>query len=79
MAAVEASDRKEEILSPRSLLAVVGRLWGVALDRRKERRALVRLSRLPPHLIRDVGLEPERVYKALDGSWDEVLREPFRD
>ncbi|HEV7253098.1 MAG TPA: MFS transporter [Mesorhizobium sp.] len=39
---------------------------------RAKRRMMVRLSRLDPHLIRDIGFDPELVYAALDGSWDEV-------
>lgn len=46
--------------------------WRAFLEHRRKRRVLVAISRLPPHIIRDFGLDPERVYEALDGSWDEV-------
>jgi uncharacterized protein YjiS (DUF1127 family) len=39
---------------------------------RSERQALIALSRLDPRLIRDLGFDPEQVYEALDGTWDEV-------
>jgi uncharacterized protein YjiS (DUF1127 family) len=46
--------------------------WQAYAERRRERRMLIEISRLAPHVIRDMGLEPELVYEALDGSWDEV-------
>ena len=46
-------------------------LWAF-IRRRQERRLFARLSRLPPHLIRDAGFEPEAVYEAVRNSWDEV-------
>jgi uncharacterized protein YjiS (DUF1127 family) len=46
--------------------------WRELLRRRRQRRLFVRISRLPPHLMRDIGFAPEDVYDALEGSWDEV-------
>ena len=46
--------------------------WLAFAQRRRERRTLVALCRLSPHVIRDMGFDPERIYEALDGSWDEV-------
>ncbi len=46
--------------------------WRAFRQRRQERRTLVEISRLGPRAIRDMGLDPEQVYSALDGSWDEV-------
>lgn len=40
---------------------------------------LAGLSRLPPHLIRDMGLDPARVYDAVEGTWDEVNPGRYRD
>lgn len=57
-------------------LGAVAAGWTAFRQRRQERRALVAISRLGPHAIRDIGLDPEKVYEALDGSWDEV--EPLR-
>jgi uncharacterized protein YjiS (DUF1127 family) len=45
----------------------------------QERRTLVRLSRLSPHLIRDMGFDPDCVYDALEGSWDEIRPGQFRN
>jgi uncharacterized protein YjiS (DUF1127 family) len=42
------------------------RAW---LRRRAERRALAEISHLDPHLIRDIGLDPERV-QAATGGWE---------
>ena len=53
-------------------------LWWNVMRRRQERRAIVRLSRLAPHVIRDMGFDPDRIYEALDGSWDEVNPGQFR-
>lgn len=55
---------------------ISGLLWRLR-TRIEERRTLVRLSRLSPHLIRDMGIDPDDVYAALKGSWDEVG--PFGD
>lgn len=52
-------------------------VWRKIRSRYEMRRDLVHLSRLSPRLIRDAGLDPERIYAALDGSWDEVPRRPF--
>jgi uncharacterized protein YjiS (DUF1127 family) len=43
------------------------------LRRRRARRLLARLSRLSPHLIRDIGLDPDEVHDAVAGTWDEVI------
>ncbi|PRD40890.1 hypothetical protein C5748_24380 [Phyllobacterium phragmitis] len=53
--------------------------WRAMRRHRQERRALVALSRLPPHVIRDMGCDPEQIYAALDGSWDEVDPGNFRN
>jgi uncharacterized protein YjiS (DUF1127 family) len=44
----------------------------------QERQVIVALSRLGPRLIRDMGFDPEQVYEALDGTWDEVDPANFR-
>jgi uncharacterized protein YjiS (DUF1127 family) len=43
----------------------------------EERRTIARLSRLSPHLIEDMGLEPAAIYGALRGTWDEVNEDRF--
>lgn len=54
------------------LLATLFVGWRAMRRHREERRALVRLCRLPPRLLLDMGFDPERLYEALDGTWDEV-------
>lgn len=46
--------------------------WQAMREHRQQRRIVVALSRLGPHLIRDIGLDPELVYEVLDGTWDEI-------
>jgi uncharacterized protein YjiS (DUF1127 family) len=46
--------------------------WRAMRRYRRLHRDLVKLSRKPPRLLRDMGLDPEQVYQALDGTWDEV-------
>ncbi len=61
-------------------LATLRAGWRAMLAHREERRTIVKLSRLPVHVIRDMGFDPESVYEALDGSWDEVdPANPYRD
>ncbi len=51
---------------------------GQMVRRFEERRTIVKLSRLDPHLIRDMGFDPAAIYGALEGSWDEVHGDRFR-
>lgn len=57
-------------------IGALGAGWRAFRQRRRERRTLIEISRLGPRVIRDIGLDPEQVYEALDGSWDEM--EPLR-
>ena len=43
---------------------------------RSAHRQLARLSRLPAHVVRDMGFDPDKVAAELEGTWDEV--EPTR-
>jgi hypothetical protein len=38
----------------------------------KEHRTITALSRLGPRRLRDMGFDPEAIYAAVDGSWNEV-------
>lgn len=40
-----------------------------ARERARFRRAIVKLSRVSPHLLRDMGFEPEAIHEAADGDW----------
>jgi uncharacterized protein YjiS (DUF1127 family) len=42
------------------------------VEHRRERREIVRLSRLPEHVIRDMGFDPDKIAAELKGSWDDV-------
>lgn len=50
----------------------VAGFWRGAWQRIAERRLLVRLSRLDPHVMRDMGFDPELIAEALEGTWDEM-------
>lgn len=52
--------------------SALARLLPELFRRHAERRTVVQLSRLDPHLLRDMGFDPERIADALEGSWDEV-------
>ena len=42
--------------------------WQTFLRRREEHRRVAAISRLGPRLIRDMGLDPERIHEALEGT-----------
>ena len=46
--------------------------WNAYLAVRQRRRTLIALSRLPPRLIKDMGYDPDSVYRVLDSPWDEL-------
>jgi uncharacterized protein YjiS (DUF1127 family) len=64
--------------TPRIALAVPGFIRTL-IRRRRERRLFALLSRLPPHLIRDVGFDPEEVYDAVEGTWYEINPGRYRN
>jgi uncharacterized protein YjiS (DUF1127 family) len=45
--------------------------WQAFRHAREERRALGQISRLGPHLIRDMGLDPEAVREQV-GGWEDL-------
>jgi uncharacterized protein YjiS (DUF1127 family) len=48
------------------------------VQRQKERTTLIFLSRVEPHLLRDMGIEPGDIFDALDGKRSSVLFNPMR-
>ena len=65
-----------EVCSERPVLRLTIAMPNVVwawLGRRRERRLMAQLSRLSPHMIRDIGLDPDEVYDAVAGTWDEVV------
>ncbi len=51
-------------------LRPVARAFKAFRHRIEKRRIVVKLSSASPHLIRDKGFDPQRIYDALDDSWD---------
>lgn len=43
------------------------------LRRRAERRLYARLARMPAHLVRDMGFDPDLVCAAAVGTWDQGI------
>ena len=43
-----------------------------AIAHQHERREIVRLSRLPVHIVRDMGFDPEKIAAELEGTWDDI-------
>lgn len=43
-----------------------------------ERREIARLSRLSPRMLRDLGYHPADIYRAVEGTWDEITIDRFR-
>lgn len=42
------------------------------IEQQKERHLIARLSRLPEHVVRDMGFDPDKVEAELTGPWDGV-------
>ena len=42
------------------------------IDHQRAHRQLARLSRLPAHVVRDMGFDPDKIAAELEGSWDDV-------
>ncbi|MCG8510814.1 MAG: hypothetical protein MI741_16445 [Rhodospirillales bacterium] len=76
MTALEFCDRLYARRARIDWLKALSNAWRAFLSRRRDRRTIVTLSRLDPRHIRDAGFDPDLIYEALDGSWDEV--EPGR-
>ncbi len=71
MTTIAITDRCWERPTLRLTVTIPGILW-VYLRRRRERRLFARLSRLPAHLIRDMGFDPDAVHEMALGTWDVV-------
>ncbi len=50
----------------------VAEIFQAYLRWRRQRRTLACVSRLSEHLMRDAGLDPEDVYDAVPGRWEEA-------
>lgn len=76
MTALEFSIRLYQRRARTDWLKALSAAWRAFRDLRQDRRTIVTLSRLDPRLIRDAGFDPDLIYEALDGTWDEI--EPGR-
>jgi uncharacterized protein YjiS (DUF1127 family) len=72
------TDFAEAPVARGNVLTGLARLFRRLRERRQERAALMELSRLDAHLLRDMGIEPGDVYDALDGRRSSVLFNPLR-
>lgn len=50
--------------------------WQEFVRLRRERQAMVAISRLGPRAIQDIGPDPERVREVAGGGWDDL--DPLR-
>lgn len=58
---------------PRPRLSVpVPQILSAFVGWRRRRRTFACLSRLPEHLMRDAGVDPDAVYDAVPGRWEEA-------
>jgi uncharacterized protein YjiS (DUF1127 family) len=60
------AERSAHTTSPLAALASGAR---EAIQRLRFRRAVVKLSGVSPHLLCDMGFEPEAIYEAAEGDW----------
>lgn len=56
----------------------IGAMFRRWRKRQSEQRTLEELSRMPVHLLRDIGIDPADVYDALTGNRNSVLFNPIR-
>ena len=72
MTAIELSRELEARRVRYDLFGALQAAWQAFVQHRRERRTVVALARLSPRILRDMGIDPERVYEAVDATWDEV-------
>ncbi len=61
-----------QIPARRSPFAPFVEVWHAYRRRIEEHRIIVGLSRHDPHVLRDMGFEPDEIYDAVRNTWDEV-------
>ncbi len=76
MAILDSHDtfRTETAIRTGNPITALASAFHGAVERQRERQAIVRLSRLPDHVVRDMGFDPDKVAAALAGTWDEIER-----
>lgn len=73
--AATSDDTPSRIIPRAPGLRVLLASWWAA---QAERRQIARLSRLSPRRLRDLGYNPADIYRAVEGTWDEVTVDRFR-
>jgi len=74
-------EMQHSLLRPATRIGIVSfvmtafRGWRSASE---DQRALRRLARMSPRLLRDMGFDPAEIYGAVDGTWDEVTPGTYR-
>jgi uncharacterized protein YjiS (DUF1127 family) len=72
MATIELTERVGRSDLVRRIGNALLRAWFGYRWAREQRRTSAMIAHLEPHLIRDIGLDPEDVREAVRGTWDEV-------
>jgi len=64
--------------APRGILGRLKQAWSSFQRHRREKAAVLELSRMDEHLLRDIGIEPMDVYDALEARRQPILFHPLR-
>jgi uncharacterized protein YjiS (DUF1127 family) len=54
------------------LLTRAGALFARLFRQAEERRTIVKLARMSPRQLEDMGFDPAAIYRAVEGTWAEV-------
>jgi uncharacterized protein YjiS (DUF1127 family) len=68
MTTIELNEPLLEVSHTKTDAGFIRRLFSRWHRRRRERVTLEELSRMPPHLLRDIGIQPGDLYDALNGD-----------
>ncbi len=69
MATIEIAEIYAQRPAFRLVITMPAVLW-TYVRRRRRRQVLAQFARLPDHLIRDAGFDPDEVHEAVAGTWD---------
>lgn len=78
MTTIELNEPRLEVSRANTDAGFIRRLFSRWGERREERATLMELSRMSPHLLRDMGIEPGDIHDALDGSRSPALLSRMR-
>lgn len=71
MTAIEMEAGRPERLTLNLTIAMPG-FVSAFIRRRRQRRLYAELARLPDHIIRDIGFDPDEIHDAVQGTWDDL-------